>query len=621
MRDFDTMAQHPSFWASFFVPPSTTHLRGLLARLFGTDGKPAASGGEVTNGRHIDPLTHEPAANGLLDPALFGPDGTQPGVIVLPEPLVHPAFRADLARLTGLTEDDVRAVARFDTCLEGDVVVSRERLARSEIDYDVIHENGGAKALRALLEKRGLPDDGIIDHVVVIPPVERPLQRTDAGTNLPGPIGYAFEDLLDALHYANLVADTVCSMKMEAWERVQDAFDALCATISGTTKTTPVLLDDPWLEAAARNWSDATNAAVGTPESVLTSVRSCLSPRIPSAPIGGIEADPLTPKACYFVGDDALVLRLPYALVCLELSTARLRWAIRGVDASIMQVLPETSSPIPYLFIVQRGDVLPSVHLLHPETGIWMTDWNGVKPPSFPMGPYKDNHWSVYDFGAMTARPMRQRGNWKGGAVLSPCLRYAWVDESRMIVRLRDEVGQMEIEFLPRPPTQSTDADEDAEFEEEDLDTLLDSRLTFVAMPHGFRVFHRGVLSDGAQETAQLGDCYECACFDSRGDRLALGKATEIVVYDLGKNGDIRGEKSISLAPFLDSLSLERIRTRAPALTTEIESNLLYGFGTFEAIRSASRTELQDVVERISFNEVPADALDEIFAALQDSQP
>jgi len=92
-------------------------------------------------------------------------------------------------------------------------------------------------------------------------------------------------------------------------------------------------------------------------------------------------------------------------------------------------------------------------------------------------------------------------------------------------------------------------------------------------------------------------------------------------VYDLGKNGDIRGEMSISLAPFLDSLSLERIRTRAPALTTEIESNLLYGFGTFEAIRSASRTELQDVVERISFNEVPADALDEIFAALQDSQP
>lgn len=631
MNDFDTMAEDPSFWASFFVPPalnSATHLRELLARLLGSDGKPAASGGEVTNGRHIDPLTHEPATNGLLDPAIFGPDGRRPGVIVLPEPVVHPAFRAELARQTDLTEEDIRAVARFDTCLEGDAVVSRERLARSEIDYDVIHENGGAKALRALLKKRGLADDGIIDHVVVIPPVERPLQPTDAGTNLPGPMGYALEDFLDALHDASIVADSVCSLKMEAWERVQDAFDALCATMSGTTESKIVLLDNPWLEAAARNWSEATNGIVGTPESVRNTLHSCLSPHLPSAPFGGTEADPLTPKACHFVGNDALVLKLPYALVCLELSSARLRWAIRSVDAGIMQVLPETYAALPHLFVVQRGDVLPSVHLLELDTGRWVMGWNDVKPPIFPMGPYKDNHWSIYDFGAMTARPMRQRGNWKGGAVLSPCLRYAWLDESRMIVRLLDEARQLEIEFLPRPARDSTGADEDTddEFEDEndedeDLDTLLDPRLTFVAMPHGFRVFHRGVLSDCAQEKVQLGDSYECACFNLHGTRLALGKAAEIIVYDLAENGEVLAEKSISLAPFINSLSLECIRARTTALTTEIESTLLCGFGTFEAIRSASRTELQDVVERISFNEVPADVIDEIFAALQASQP
>ena len=625
MRDLHSVLVPSPCWFTFFAPHGAAwaDVCETVARALETRNQSAVCGGVVTRGRHLDPRSGAAIPSGLVDPDIFGVAGDLPGIIVLPQPLVHPAFRKELARRSGLTEDEIRAVARFDTCLEAGQVVNRDRIARSEIDPDVLFENGGAKAIRALLERLGLSDDGIVDQVVVIPPLQRPLVQTDAGVLLPGPIGAAYADVLDALdHFSCVQPSMLSSLQMEAWEGVQDAFDRLCETAAGTAKAESISIDQRWLSDAARMWSESTSGIVGSPDQVLDSLRSALCPSLPPAPLVGADGsvDPLTPVGCFFIDDHALLIQLPYAILRFDLPAGTPRWIVRSTMASVMQVLPRSYSSIPHALVVLRCDVLPSVHLLNLDSGQWVSGWNGVSPPAFPMAPYKSNQWSIYDYGMRTARTFSQVGNWKSGALLSPCLKYTWIEDSLAIVRLSDGSAQLELDMLPSPEQRPQGAGEhEEEASEEDLDEILDRRLAFVARPDGFRVFHRGILSDRAQRLAEFSDSYVCAGFDGNGSRLAIGKPTEVVVYDIGEDRKLQLHQTISLAPLAEQLTLRGRFAQTAGLTLDIESSLLNGFGTVAGIRLASFTEFCQAVQRYCFDEVAPEVLVELFSVL--SQP
>ena len=92
-------------WRSFFVasegPPQVEQ---VILRLLGTDGKAAASRGELLDSSSLDDVTWT---------------DDRPAQLSLPMPVVHPQMRADIARLNGLSEEDVRRIALPATTKRG----------------------------------------------------------------------------------------------------------------------------------------------------------------------------------------------------------------------------------------------------------------------------------------------------------------------------------------------------------------------------------------------------------------------------------------------------------------------------------------------------------------------
>lgn len=411
---------------------------------------------------------------------------------------------------------------------------------------------------------------------------------------------------------------------MQAWERVQDSFDELCLVIAGHSVEGVVALDEYWIARTSHDWSESTGESAGSPALVKRSLEQCLVPTLPCTPLFCADGcvDALTPVACRFVNDAALLVQLPYAFLLFELPSKRLRWAVRGAPASILQIVPSLHHRVPHALVVQRRDVLPSVHLLALDSGRWLTEWQGVTPPPFPMARYNSNHWSVYDYAARTVRALRRPGNWKGGALLSPCFRYAWIEDTWTVVRLADDSIQLDLEGLPSPSSMRPENDESESRDsvqedlDEDLDEVLDRRLAFVALPGRFRVFHRGVLSDCAKETARIPDPYNCACFSRHGTHLAIGRVGELLIHRIEQNGQLLGSETISLATVAERLTLHKYRAQLPAMTSEIESSLLNGFGTVDAIRAAPLAALKESVARYCVDSVMAGVVEDIYNAI-----
>lgn len=607
-------------WLSFFTVPKASAVEvipKLAKKLVGGANTPAASGGEVTQAAHFEMRSSEPMPHGLLDASIFGPDGKRPGHVSLPEPLVHPQLRPRIAEILGFTEEDVRRVARYDTCILDGKALDPEALA-SVSDYDLILENGGAKALRRCLIERGAPGNLVLDHLLILPLAQRPLERGDGGDLIPSRVGVLYERLLRCIQIAKryVELDAICQMIMANWENVQETFDQLCYAIAGAgaPPPAPIALDDTWLERAATSWSEATAGAVGTPEAVLERTRKALIPTRPRPrfPLCSHYLDPLAPIDCRFVGESTLLLCLGYSTVAIDLRTEALISAATVPSTSVLAVLPDGQ----HAMFVARGDVLPSVHVLDVTTGSWLLEWGDLTPPPFPLGAYKSTEWLVYDYGRRLAIPAGREGNGKAGAVLSPCNRYAWIEQDSVIVRVEDMHPQFDLMSLPlrmdtpafpyfrlseKPHARKDDdwrvwtpSDEKA-FEEPDpteepsddeLDDF-DQRFALALGPGAFRVFCQGSLYVRHRETLRATKPFSSVCLDSTGQRLALGRPGEVDIVTLDLDGKPVSSKTISLLPFEDTLSLRKIRGKVDGLTRDWEMDLLARFGTASVIREA----------------------------------
>lgn len=593
-------------WSEFFCPDEARAaevVRSLGARLLGSDGGPPASAGEL----------RDPQA--LFDPARFG-DGTRPAHITSPTPLVHPRLRAHVAELLGFTAAQVAAVARLDTCVLGGAVVEPERLR--ELDHDDIADHGGGAELRRLLVARTGRGDLVLDHVPVLPPRERPPATSDAGEPVPGAIDRAYERLLAALalYRRYLELDAPCVMRMAQWERAQDSFDSLCAAIAGEPEPhmRPFALDDAWLAQNAAALAHSRGDDEGRVAVYFDHLHAALRPAPPTPPIPrhGHHVDPLTPLACRFVGDDALLLVLPHAVLVIDAATGDLRLAAPAPTSDIVLVTATAG----HALFVGRGDLLAHVHALDLRRGVYLDSWDSLTPPLFPMAPYKHDAWCLYDYGRRLAHPLPDPGNTKAGAVLGPCLRHAWIEGTTRIFRLADMLPQFDLAALPRmpappgyalwrrgeqppeiadddpqvfpwiAPSEPSEPDEPGDPDEYDDD--VDLRVAFALAADGFRVFWQGALFVGRAPVLRLGRPFASVALDRAGERLLVGYPGELVVHPLAADGQPQAARRLSLARHADAVTLSALRGRVPGLTREVEMQLLAHFGTVAELRRAS---------------------------------
>lgn len=608
-------------WREFFTvgeDAAEAAVPAAIVRLAGADGGAAASGGEVAGPER------------LVDPAIFGADGGRPGHITSPVPLVHPRLRARVGALLGLSAAQVAAVARYDTCVVAGEFVAQERVG--ELDFEVILENGGGAALGRLLVERGR-GELVLERVPVLPPRERPWVVGDAGEPVPGPIDRAYERLFAAIagYRSYVEVDAPSMLLMAQWERAQDSFDALCRTIAGEEEE-PFALDDAWLQG----WAAALARSRAQPEKegrYFEVLRGALVPGPPRPPLPyhGRHVDPLTPLECRFAGPDAAMLVLPHAVAVVDLATGALRCAAPATSCEVIAVTPAGDLAV----FVARGDVLAQVHALDLRRGVYLDGWAGRTPPEFPMGPYKSEEWCVYDYGRRVARPLPGPGSYKGGAVLSPCLRYAWIDGTGRIFRVSDLLPQFELAALPRgprPPARALwrrgeqppgiaaedpavfplarapfEREDEGEVEEDDED--VDPRVAFALAADGFRAVWQAALYVRRAPVLRLGRPFSAVALDVAGERLmvAYPGALEIVTIDVaGRPG---APRVVSLAGLEEALTLAPLRGRVPGLTREVEAQLLAHLGTVAAIRAAP-------VEALVRDEAFAPMLEDSYAPL-----
>lgn len=593
-------------WRPFFCPDeagAAELVRSLGARLLGSDGQPPASTGEVVEiAAHRDP--------------------TRPGHIRSPEPLVHPRLRPRIAAALGLTPAQVAALARYDTCILDGELVGPDRLPT--VEYDVIADNGGGAVLRRLLIDHTGSDDLLLDHVPVLPTGERPPALSDAGEPVPGAIDRAYERFMAALavHRRYLELRVPCVMRMSQWERAQDAFDALCAAIAGEPdpRARPFALDDDWLERRAAGLARSRGSGPDSVAAHAAHLRAALRPAPPFPPLPrhGYHVDPLTPLVCRFVGDDALLLVLPHAVVVLDATTGDLRFAVPAVTSDVLAVTGD------HAVFVARGDVLAHVHLLDLRRGVYRRDWDGLTPPVFPMAPYKSDEWCVYDYGHRIARPLPDPGNYKEGAVLGPCLRHAWIEGTARIFRLTDFLPQFDLAELPRldrppaqalwrrgeqppdidphdpavfpcstedvPPGDPVEAEESDDDADEDED--VDPRVAFALAHDGFRVFWRGALHVRRVPVLRLEHPFASVALDRAGERLLVAYPGELALYPLGLDGAPGPVRRLSFTRHASAVTLAALRDRVPGLDRAVEMQLLSCFGTVDALRQATVEQL-----------------------------
>ncbi|MCY1054871.1 hypothetical protein [Nannocystis sp. SCPEA4] len=587
--------------------------------------------------------------NEMLDAARFGGDGTRPGHITSPVPLIHPRLREPIAAHLGLTASEVAAVARYDTCLRDGAAVPFEQLR--DLDSDEIVDTGGGAAIEHLLLARTGRADLVLDRIPVLPPRERRPVVSDAGEPVPGPIDRAYERLLAALalyrRYVELNAPAV--MRMAQWERVQDGFAALCAAVAGEPDphALPFALDDAWLEQCAADLAHSRSEPAHAPI-YLAHLQAALRPAPPEPPLPrhGHHVDPLTPLVCRFVGEDALLLVLPHAVAVIDATSGECRFVTPAPTSDIVAVTPEGDHAV----FVARGDLLARVYALDLRRGVWLDAWDSLTPPPFPMGPYKSDAWCLYDYGRRLARPLPEAGNFKAGAVLSPCLRHAWIEGTTRIFRTTDFLPQFDCAALPRstplalalwrrgeqPPDvdghddgvyphsrQSTDVAgrEDDEYEDDEYDDI-DPRVAFALAADGFRVFWGGALYVRREPTLRIDHPFTSVTLDRTGERLLVAYPGELVLHSLAADGRPADARRLSLAGLAGEVTLSAFRERVPGLDRDVEMQLLAHFSTVAALRRASADELARAdgfppMLEPEYTPLDAELVREIHAALQ----
>lgn len=564
----------------------------------------AAGEGEVRQAAHRDAITGEIVRGGLLDEEVFAGGAAW---LPLTEPALLPSARARVAAALGLTEEDVRRIARCDTCFgeDGRPVASEDL---SGLDHEIIRERSGGKALRAALARLGAPpDDGIVDRILVIPPVERPEVVSDGGTLVPGTIGRVYERIVGVARSRATYPFSFDAAFMAFQETLQDRLDDLDRVLRGEPLFASVPLDDAWAIDFGTSVAEGRNQA---PAAYVDWARSWHELLRPGASMWDVQhyLDPLAVQRCAFVGRDALLLVLAHAVVLWDLERAAARFIAPGTTAAIFQVAPSEKTA----WFVTRSDALPGLVALDLTTGLWLDRTDDLGP--FPFAGYKDDGWSVFDPVARTRFGSRPVDNYKGGATLSPCGKYAWIHGDSAIVRLSDLSPQAHVAAVTsraappaRPSPEEVEEDDPIEEDEEEDDDHVeedddqapeeyegDGRRAVVLTQRGFLLFLHGTL---VLRGAELGApeilfeeraAHSAVALDREGRRLAIGRTGEVTLVDLDEGRRERARRSIPLGALEGELTLESVRDRVGGLTREVEAALLQRFGTRSGVAAAT---------------------------------
>ena len=220
--DFD-----PDFWRAFeagetLPPPKPTfsqkkfvsYLRGMgvdireekdRARMVPFLDKQvlAASGGEVRNAQLLRDSDSMEMAGGLFDPkATGGVRGGKMSHITLPSPIVNPLFAKAVGALLHKSEEDL---------LEMDGEAVKKELSSINLDKrikeasDEIRGKKGTplnklhrelRYLKALKETKTRPEEYVISHVPVIPPIFRPVYVQPNGSMRVSDVNYHYQALM-----------------------------------------------------------------------------------------------------------------------------------------------------------------------------------------------------------------------------------------------------------------------------------------------------------------------------------------------------------------------------------------------------------------------------------------
>ena len=170
----------------------------------------------------IDASTGKPRKGGLFDPAIFGEFGNRYARIDLAAPIINPFYTEEIAKTLGMTkaqllkamadskqeQEIVQAIRQIDVKKKRDEFLRKAKETSSEQTADKYRKI--AKFLdKVHREGKRLEDVALQKHVLVIPPVYRPIVRDYNGK-------YGVSDL--NLHYQDIISinNTLASAKKES---------------------------------------------------------------------------------------------------------------------------------------------------------------------------------------------------------------------------------------------------------------------------------------------------------------------------------------------------------------------------------------------------------------------